>query len=70
MTANRRPLASSPFQPPKPPEDRTFVVGQRVAHDTYGLGRVVSVSGMTAVTVDFGTRVCHLALPCVALDIL
>ncbi|GAA1751807.1 hypothetical protein [Aeromicrobium alkaliterrae] len=68
MTASRRPLASSPFNQPAPPPAQVFEVGQRVAHDAHGLGWVVAVSGTTAVTVDFGTQVSHLALPCKSLQ--
>ncbi len=69
MTAPRR-LASSPFAPPAQPATRNYEVGQRVTHDAHGLGRVVSTSGTTAVTVDFGSKVCHFSLPCASLDLL
>ncbi len=70
MPPIRRHLASSPFNQPAPPDARVYEVGQRVAHDKHGLGRVVSTSGTTAVTVDFGSEVLHLALPCASLDVL
>lgn len=69
MTLPRR-LSSSPFAPPAPPASRSYEVGQRVTHDAHGLGRVVNVSGDTAVTVDFGTCTCHFSLPCASLDVL
>lgn len=55
-------LASSPFKPrPEPSIDR-FVVGDRVSHDTYGLGRVTGIDA-GAVTVDFETRKVRVASP-------
>ena len=48
-------LATSPFKPqPEPVVDR-FVLGDRVSHDTYGLGRVTGAEA-GAVTVDFAAR--------------
>lgn len=40
--------------PPTPRSTSTLTVGQRVTHDTHGLGRVVDVRDGT-VTIDFGT---------------
>ena len=51
---SRRHLASSPFQPPVAATVATFEEDERVTHDKYGLGRVVSVEGDQAVVVDFG----------------
>jgi hypothetical protein len=47
-------LSTSPFPPPVESTAETYEVGDRVSHDAYGLGRVVSVEGATAVVVDFG----------------
>lgn len=51
---SRRHLASSPFQPPVAATVAVFEEDERVTHDKYGLGRVVSVEGDQAVVVDFG----------------
>lgn len=37
-----------------PPELPTFSVGDRITHDTFGLGRVLIVHGTAYLTVDFG----------------
>jgi hypothetical protein len=60
---SRRHLASSPFAPPVPQEVPTFVLDERVTHDKYGLGRVVSVEGDQAVVVDFGSVQVRLMRP-------
>ena len=52
--AQRRQLASSPFQPQPEAAIEQFAVHDRVSHDQYGLGRVVSTEA-GAVTVDFGS---------------
>jgi hypothetical protein len=54
--APRRRLPASPFNAARDaiPPDEVFAVGDRVAHDRHGLGRVVSVSGTVAVDADFG----------------
>lgn len=52
--AQRRHFASSPFQPRPEPVIEQFAVEDRVSHDHYGLGRVVSEEN-GAVTVDFGS---------------
>ena len=59
----RRHLASSPFQPAAPVEILTFEQGERVIHDKYGLGRVVSVETDQAVVVNFGDRQVRLVRP-------
>lgn len=51
----RRTLATSPFHTPAPPPAKHFAVGDRVTHDTHGLGRVVALEGEDAVLVDFGS---------------
>jgi hypothetical protein len=60
---SRRHLASSPFAPPVPQVVPTFVLDERVTHDKYGLGRVVSVEGDQAVVVDFGSVQVRLMRP-------
>jgi hypothetical protein len=59
----RRHLASSPFQPAEPVEVLSFEQDERVIHDKYGLGRVVSVETDQAVVVDFGDRQVRLVRP-------
>ena len=59
----RRHLASSPFQPPVAATVATFELDERVTHDKYGLGRVVSVEGDQAVVVDFGEQQVRLMRP-------
>ncbi|MFE4512767.1 hypothetical protein ACFRMQ_01030 [Kitasatospora sp. NPDC056783] len=58
FAAGRRPLPTSPFKPRMKAPPKHFDVGDRVTHDTYGLGRVIDVEGDgdTAVLVDFGPR--------------
>jgi hypothetical protein len=60
--ARRRHLSSSPFQREPEPVIEQFEVDDRVAHDAYGVGRVISANP-SAVTVDFGTRTVHIASP-------
>jgi len=54
--APRRVLETSPFSRPevlvRPPGE--FAVGDRVTHDRYGLGRVVSVDTADYLCLDFG----------------
>jgi len=62
-SAHPRPRhASSPFQARPEPIVETFVVGDRVCHDAYGLGRVVGVDGGGA-TVDFGSKTVRIETP-------
>lgn len=63
MTSSRRHLSSSPFAPPVEVDHPTYVVGERVCHDTYGLGRVTGVEGKIAVAVDFGSFSRRVTLP-------
>ena len=59
----RRFLPSSPFNElPVAPEIEDFAVQDRVNHDSYGLGRVVTKEN-DAVTVDFGTRQVRIVSP-------
>jgi hypothetical protein len=52
----KRRLPTSPFKDPViPPCDR-FAIGDRVIHDTYGLGQVIGVEHDIAVLVDFGSQ--------------
>jgi hypothetical protein len=59
----RRHLASSPFKPPAEVAVAIFEPDERVTHDKYGLGRVVSVEGDQAVVVDFGNMQVRLMRP-------
>lgn len=60
----RRYHPSSPFQAkPEVPEE-VYEVGARVSHDTFGLGRIVSLQGTSSVQVDFGDGAKHVPLPC------
>jgi hypothetical protein len=66
--ATRRFLPTSPFKPPPPaPPAEQFDVPDRVTHDKYGLGRVVSVEGDTALVIDFGTHRVRIMMPCAKL---
>jgi hypothetical protein len=63
--AARRLLPTSPFGPPPselPAEQ--FAVQDQVAHDKYGLGRVVSVEADAALIVDFGSCRMRILTPC------
>ena len=62
MTLSRRHLSSSPFPPPEV-EHPTYTVGERVCHDTYGLGRVINVESTIAVSIDFGSFTRRVTLP-------
>jgi hypothetical protein len=66
--ASRRFLPTSPFGPPKAaPPAELFAVGDQVSHDTYGLGRVLSVEAETSLAVDFGSCRVRLVMPCAKL---
>ena len=58
----RRHLASSPFKPEPEPVIETFEVANRVSHDSYGVGKVISIEG-GAVTVDFGSKTVRIVSP-------
>jgi hypothetical protein len=67
-TSNPRPgrrLATSPFnrEPAEPVIPDVFAVDDRVSHDKYGLGTVVSVNGTREVIVNFGAETRRIALP-------
>lgn len=61
----KRRLPASPFNALRDaiPPDEVFAVGDRVAHDRHGLGRVVSVSGTVAVDADFGSGTRRVSTP-------
>ncbi len=62
-SGNPRPHhASSPFQPHPEPIIEQYELGDRVSHDSYGLGRVVGVDG-GGVTVDFGNKTVRITTP-------
>src|SRR5680860_447469 len=63
--APRRRLPGSPFNAARDaiPPDEVFAVGDRVAHDRHGLGRVLSVSGTVAVDADFGSGTRRVSTP-------
>jgi hypothetical protein len=42
-------------------------VQDRVTHDKYGLGRVMSVEDDTALVIDFGTQQIRITTPCAKL---
>lgn len=54
--------ANSPFTQQVEPEVELFVTGDRVLHDTYGLGRVIGVDAGGA-TVDFTDRTVRVSTP-------
>ncbi|MGI9008413.1 MAG: hypothetical protein ACR2FU_19840 [Streptosporangiaceae bacterium] len=63
--ASRRYLPNSPFGPPPaapPPEQ--FAEQDLVVHDTYGLGRVITVEADLALAVDFGSCRVRIVMPC------
>jgi hypothetical protein len=60
---SRRHLSSSPFAPPAEVDHPTYVVGDRVCHDTFGLGRVIGVESTIAVSIDFGSFTRRVTLP-------
>lgn len=62
MTTSRRHLSSSPFQPEIEPPIESYALGDLVSHDSYGMGRVVSVE-VAAVTVDFGSQTVRIPSP-------
>jgi hypothetical protein len=66
--ATRRFLPTSPFKPPPPPPPaEQFAVQDRVTHDKYGLGRVISVEDDTTLVIDFGTQQIRITTPCAKL---
>jgi transcription elongation factor GreA-like protein len=59
----KRHLPTSPFKAPVVPVPKQFVVGSRVTHDVYGLGRVTGVEEGIAVLVDFGSQQTRIMSP-------
>jgi len=61
----RRRLPASPFNASRDaiPPDEVFTVGDRVAHDRHGVGRIISVSGTVAVDADFGAGARRVSTP-------
>lgn len=60
----RRYHPSSPFQAKPEVDAEVYEVGARVSHDTYGMGRIISIQGTTSAQVDFGEGAKHIPLPC------
>lgn len=60
--ANRRHISSSPFKREPEPAIKQFAIDDRVAHDTYGVGRVIGTA-LAVVTVDFGTQTVRIISP-------
>jgi hypothetical protein len=60
--ARRRHLASSPFQPQPEPVIEKFECGDLVSHDSFGMGRVLTVEA-NAVTVDFRNQTVRIVSP-------
>lgn len=60
--AKRRHLPSSPFKDEPEREIESFEVDDRVTHDRYGLGRIVTVEE-SAVTAEFGQQQVRVASP-------
>lgn len=60
--ARRRHLPTSPFKPEPEPIIETYLVGDRVCHDSYGVGRVTTTED-AAVTVDFGSTTVRVTSP-------
>ncbi len=55
--------AGSPFRAEPEPIAEEFVVGDRVCHDSHGMGKVIGVDP-TGVLVDFGTAKIRVVKPC------
>ena len=60
----RRYLPNSPFKAPVVPDVEEYEVGDRVMHDTFGIGRVTALEGKFAVQVDFNPKLERITLPC------
>lgn len=54
--------ASSPFRPQPEPVIEQYAPGDRVCHDSYGMGRVVGIDG-TGATVDFSNQTVRITTP-------
>jgi len=62
MKAKQRHLPSSPFKPKPEPVVIELFVGDRISHDSYGLGRVVQADA-NAVMIDFGSQTVRVVSP-------
>jgi hypothetical protein len=67
-TSSPRParhLSTSPFKPRvvETVVPEVFAVDDRVSHDKYGLGTVLSVNGTREIIVNFGAETRRIALP-------
>ncbi|MEO6019657.1 MAG: hypothetical protein ABIP45_05330 [Knoellia sp.] len=63
-SGNPRPRhANSPFHAPPEQVAEVYVTGDRVVHDSYGVGRVVSVDA-GGLTVDFTDQTLRVTTPC------
>ena len=60
--AKRRHLPSSPFNNEPERVIEEFAVGERVTHDTYGLGRIIGAEE-SAVTAEFGSQRVRIVSP-------
>ena len=60
-------LSTSPFAPPPVLPAEQFAVEDRVTHDKYGLGRVISVEDDTILVIDFDSRRVRITMPCTKL---
>ncbi|WP_375002788.1 hypothetical protein [Aeromicrobium sp. CTD01-1L150] len=59
----RRYHPSSPFQAPPEVVHHTYSVGERVSHDTWGLGRVISLEADGALVAEFADATRRITLP-------
>lgn len=64
----RRPVPGSPFKAAEtavpPSETERYSVNDKVTHDKYGLGTIISVEEGVSVVVDFGSHKQRLSTPC------
>ncbi|MDT0377416.1 hypothetical protein E4198_19395 [Streptomyces sp. RKND-216] len=67
-TAPRRHLPTSPFAPAVVAAVEEYAAGDRVSHDRYGLGRVLSVGHDDALIVDFGSHQARIVTPYKGMD--
>lgn len=67
-SAPRRHLPTSPFKAPAVPAAKSFAPGDRVTHDRYGLGTIVSAEDGVAMLVDFGSRRVRVTAPYAAME--
>ena len=60
--AKRKHLSGSPFKQAPEPTIEEFAMDDKVCHDLYGLGKIVSVEAH-AVTCDFGDKKVRITSP-------